>query len=62
MKPGPTDDEKLHEEAEEIRRETAQGAPELAEHDRLAELEKALEEANSKALYAAAETHKREVH
>ncbi len=56
MKPGMTDDEKLHEEAEEIRKETAAGAPELAEHDRLAELEKALEEANSKALYAAAET------
>jgi molecular chaperone GrpE len=53
---GRTEDEKLHEEAEEIRRETAEAAPELAEHDRLAELEKALEEANNKALYAAAET------
>jgi molecular chaperone GrpE len=42
-------------EAEEIRRETAEEAPELAEHDRLSELEKALDEANSKALYAAAE-------
>lgn len=42
-------------QAEEIRRETADDAPELAEHDRLSELEKALEEANSKALYAAAE-------
>ncbi len=50
------DEDKLHEEAEEIRRETAEGAPEVAEHDRLAELEKALQEANSKALYAAAET------
>jgi molecular chaperone GrpE len=49
------DNENLHEEAEEIREETAAGAPELAEHDRLAELEKQLEEANSKALYAAAE-------
>ena len=49
------DDEELHEEAEEIRRETADEAPELAEHDRLVELEKALEEANNKALYAAAE-------
>ena len=49
------DDEELHEEAEEIRRETAEDAPELAEHDRLAELQKALEDANSKALYAAAE-------
>jgi molecular chaperone GrpE len=51
-----TEDEKLHEEAEEIRKETAEGAPELAEHDRIAELERQLEEANSKALYAAAET------
>lgn len=49
------DEEELHEEAEEIRKETAEESPELAEHDRLAELEKALEEANSKALYAAAE-------
>jgi molecular chaperone GrpE len=48
--------EKLQEEAEEIRRETAEGAPELQEHDRIAELEKALEEMRSKALYAAAET------
>lgn len=45
----------FHDEAEEIRAATAAGAPELAEHDRVAELEKALEEANSKALYAAAE-------
>jgi molecular chaperone GrpE len=50
-----TEDEKLHDEAEEIRHQTAEGAPELAEHDRVAELEKLLEEANSKALYAAAE-------
>ena len=48
-------EEELHEEAEEIRKETAEEASELAEHDRLAELERALEEANSKALYAAAE-------
>jgi len=48
--------EKLHEEAEEIRKETAEGAPELQEHDRIAELESQLEEANSKALYAHAET------
>src|SRR5438874_128726 len=53
---GMTDDEKLHEEAEEIRKETAEGAPEVAEHDRVAELERQLEEAKSKALYAAAET------
>jgi molecular chaperone GrpE len=49
------ENEKLEEEAEEIRRETAEGSPEVAEHDRVAELEKALEEANNKALYAAAE-------
>jgi molecular chaperone GrpE len=51
-----TDDGKLHEEAEEIRNETAQEAPELREHDHVAELERQLEEAKSKALYAAAET------
>jgi molecular chaperone GrpE len=50
------DDEKLHEEAEEIRKDTADEAPEVAEHDRLAELEAQLEEANRKTLYAAAET------
>ena len=44
-----------HDEAEEIREQTAADSPELAEHDRVGELEKALEEANSKALYAAAE-------
>ena len=37
------------------RRKSAEGAPEVAEHDRVAELERQLEEANSKALYAAAE-------
>ena len=49
------DEDNLHDEAEEIRKETANGAPELQEHDRLAELEKALEEAKAKTLYAAAE-------
>jgi len=49
------EEEQLHEEAEDVRKETSEGAPELAEHDRMAELEKQLEEANSKALYAAAE-------
>ena len=49
------ENEKLDEEAEEIRRETAEESPEVAEHDRIAELERQLEEANSKALYAAAE-------
>jgi molecular chaperone GrpE len=50
------ENEKLHEEAEEIRHGTAENAPELAEHDRVAELELQLEDAKSKALYAAAET------
>jgi molecular chaperone GrpE len=50
------DEEQLHEDAEELRRETADGSPEVAEHDHVAQLEKQLEEANSKALYAAAET------
>jgi molecular chaperone GrpE len=50
------DEQNLHDEAEEIRKETADGAPELQEHDRISELEKALEEASNKALYAAAET------
>jgi molecular chaperone GrpE len=50
-----TDQDKLHEAAEQIREETAEDAPEVAEHDRIAELEKQLEEANSKTLYAAAE-------
>lgn len=48
-------DRELHDEAEELRDETAATAPELAEHDRFAELEKELEEANNKALYAEAE-------
>ncbi len=49
------DEDRLHDDAEALRRETAADAPELAEHDRVAELEKQLEEANSKALYATAE-------
>ena len=49
------DEEQLHDEAEALRQQTADGAPELAEHDRVAELERQLEQANSKALYAAAE-------
>jgi molecular chaperone GrpE len=51
-----TEDEKLHDDAEQIRKETADGSPELAEHDRVTELERKLEDANNKALYAAAET------
>jgi len=50
------DDQNLHDEADEIRAETAADAPELAEHDRLAELEAALAEAKQQALYAQAET------
>ena len=49
-------EEQLHDAADEIRKETAEGAPEVAEHDHIAELERQLEEAKSKALYAAAET------
>ncbi len=47
---------KLHDEAEDIRNDTAEDSPELQEHDRVSELEQQLEEAKSKALYAAAET------
>ena len=50
------DEEELHDQAEEIRKETAEGSPEVAEHDHMAELERQLEEAKSNALYAAAET------
>ena len=50
-----TKDRDLHDEAEDLREETAADAPELAEHDRAAELEAQLEEANNKVLYAAAE-------
>ena len=49
------DEEQLHDEAEELRKETAEGSPELAEHDHVAELTAQLEEANARALYAAAE-------
>ena len=49
------DNEKYHDEAEDIRAETAADSPELAEHDQIAELQRQLEEANNKALYAAAE-------
>lgn len=48
------DEDKLHDEAEQLREQTAE-APEVAEHDHVAELEKELEETRSKALYAAAE-------
>ena len=51
-----TDNENLHDEAEAIRSETAADAPELAEHDRVGQLERELDEAKSRALYAAAES------
>jgi molecular chaperone GrpE len=41
---------------ETLRAETAEGAPEVAEHDRLAELENQLAEAKSAVMYAQAET------
>ena len=44
-----------HDEAEDIRAETAADSPELQEHDQFAELQAKLEEAQQKALYAAAE-------
>ncbi len=50
------EEDELHEAAEEIRKQTADEAPELAVNDLIGELQKALDEANSKALYAAAET------
>lgn len=43
-------------EGEDLREETAEAAPEVAEHDRLAELEAQLAEAKSAVLYAQAET------
>ena len=55
MTEGAKGEEQLHEQAEELRKETAGDAPEVAEHDHVAELERQLEEANNKALYAAAE-------
>jgi molecular chaperone GrpE len=50
------DEDQLHEEADEIRKDTANASPEVAEHDHVADLERQLEEAKSKTLYAAAET------
>jgi molecular chaperone GrpE len=51
-----TEDEKLHEEAEALREQTAKDSPEVVEHDHVVDLERQLEDAKSKALYAAAET------
>lgn len=41
---------------EHLREETAQGAPEVAEHDRIVELQDALEKAKQDVLYAHADT------
>jgi molecular chaperone GrpE len=49
------DEDKLQDEAEDLREETAADSPELAEHDQFAALQKELDEANNKALYATAE-------
>jgi molecular chaperone GrpE len=49
-------EQNLHEEADEIRAETAAEAPELKEHDRLAEIEQQLADAKQQTLYAQAET------
>lgn len=43
-------------DADELRAETAEAAPEVAEHDRLAKLEAEIEELNAKLLYAQADT------
>jgi len=49
-------EQNLHDEADEIRAETAADAPELREHDRLAEIEQQLADAKQQTLYAQAET------
>ncbi len=49
------EDENIETTAEDLREETAQAAPELAEHDRVAKLEAELAEAKSGLLYAHAE-------
>ena len=49
-------EQNLHDEADEIRAETAADAPELKEHDRLAEVEQQLADAKQQTLYAQAET------
>jgi molecular chaperone GrpE len=51
-----SDEQKLEDEAETLREETAAEAPELQEHDRLGEFEGELAEAKQKVLYAQAET------
>lgn len=51
-----TNEQNLHDEAEEIRADTAAEAPELQEHDAIARLQEELAEAKQQALYAQAET------
>ncbi len=52
-----TEENKVTDTQEEtLRAETAEGAPEVAEHDRLADLEAQLAEAKSAVMYAQAET------
>ena len=46
----------VEETVENLREETAEGAPEVAEHDRLGEIEAELAEAKAAVLYAQAET------
>lgn len=48
-------EESKTEATEDLRHETAEGAPEVAEHDRVAELEAQLAEAQAASLYARAE-------
>jgi molecular chaperone GrpE len=50
------EEQKLQDEAETLREETAAEPPELQEHDRFGELESELAEAKQKVLYAQAET------
>jgi len=50
------EEQDLQDQAEDIREETASEAPELREHDRLADVERELAEARQQVLYAQAET------
>ena len=50
------DEQNLHDEAEEIRADTAADAPELQEHDAISRLQGELAEARQQTLYARAET------
>ena len=50
------EEQDLQDQAEDIREETAAEAPELREHDRVAEVERELADARQQVLYAQAET------